>query len=100
MNTAETEPTLKVIAKMEGRGQARTVALFFPETAANAGCIEVWAPIGQHSEAHMDYYHELRNPTPDEAASAIAQYERHYNVRCQRVMRDSPQLRQRRWTRK
>lgn len=55
---------IHVIVKWEG-GKSGNPVLFLPEYAANDGRIVCYAHMGQHSEADLSYYWELRNPKGD-----------------------------------
>lgn len=55
--------------------------LFFPDYSANPGYVESWMWVGQHGEADPGICRRpyTRSATADEAARAIADYERCYN---------------------
>lgn len=62
---------IKYIAKWEG-GKSGNPVLFFPEYSVNIGKIACYAHTGQHSEACLTYYWNLRNCARPEQLNALA----------------------------
>lgn len=56
---------IHVIPKWEGGKVSGNAVLFLPEYSASAGRMVCYAHMGQHSEADLCYYWELRNPKGD-----------------------------------
>ena len=91
---------VKVIVKMENWAGTRVPVLFFPESSANFGRIEVWAAYEGHGEADMTYMWSLKAPNSlhtDAVARALSGYEGAYKCQLQRVFRDSERMRVKRW---
>ncbi len=94
---------IPVIVKWEG-GKLGNAILFFPDYPVNIGMIGCYVHLGQHSEAHTNYYWGLKNPKGDkqerEAAELLSEYARcvlEPGEALKRVYKDTAVYRRRRW---
>lgn len=54
------------------------VEAFLPEAKVNPGYVGCYAHVGQHSEAHYDYYRSTRPCTPKEYAALKREMENYF----------------------
>lgn len=91
------EPSkIKVIVKVET--ERNNLCLLFPEEECHDCCINHWNELTGKGEVSLSYYWSLRNPREEAVSVFIKKYEDKYNVQCERVYRDSLDMKKKRYS--